>query len=200
MSNPAPHVLIVGGGAAGVTCALFLGRAGITSTVFDRMATTLKKAGLQNYPASKPILGLAWLRDATNQMKATGNTTVELKQVIDVEPTGSGFVAKTEGEEFSGDYVVLTSGQEKFDYANSLGVETTDALQPFVPTNVVVDRWGATSIPRVYACGLLAGWPSQTVIVAGSGATVAHRIISEVKGEWWVDHDTPADMPKSNPA
>ena len=55
--------------------------------------------------------------------------------------------------------------------------------------NVVTDRWGATSVPGVWAAGVVAGWPSQAVICAGSGANVAIEIINRIKGEFWVDHD-----------
>ena len=71
----------------------------------------------------------------------------------------------------------------------SLPVETTDARQPFVKVNIVTDHWGATSVPGVWAAGVVAGWPSQAAVCAGSGANVAIEIVSRIKGEFWVDHD-----------
>ena len=44
-------------------------------------------------------------------------------------------------------------------------------------------------MPGVWAAGVVAGWPSQAVACAGSGATVAIEIASAAKGEFWVDHD-----------
>ena len=188
-----PHVLIVGGGTAGVTCALFLGRAGIPSTIFDRGQTLLKKAYIENLTGAKPLLGIHWLREANEQVAATNQVTTLTKQVLDIIPSGESFTAKTEDQDVTGQFVVLASGQGPFDYAPSLSVTTEPPLQPYVETNITVDRWGETSISKVFACGLLAGWPSQTVICAGSGANTAVRIVSLVKGEFWVDHNTLAD-------
>ena len=53
----------------------------------------------------------------------------------------------------------------------------------------MTDHWGATSVPGVWAAGVVAGWPSQAVVCAGSGAAVAIEIASAAKGEFWVDHD-----------
>src|SRR5262249_17768960 len=87
------------------------------------------------------------------------------------------------------DYLVLASGSGTLEVSGLHGLATTEPQQPFVKSNLVVDRWGETSIPNVFACGVLAGWPSQAVICAGSGATVAIRIASPVHGTYWVDHD-----------
>ncbi len=37
--------------------------------------------------------------------------------------------------------------------------------------------------------GVVAGWPSQAVVCAGSGASVAIEIATTINGEFWVDHD-----------
>ena len=99
------------------------------------------------------------------------------------------------GDTLRADHLVLATGQGTLKLP-SLDIETTDARQPFVKVNVVTDRWGATSVPGVWAAGVVAGWPSQAVICAGSGANVAIEIASRINGEFWVDHDdskVPAD-------
>jgi thioredoxin reductase (NADPH) len=186
-----PSVVIVGGGAAGSTCALFLARAGISSTVLDDERTVLKRAWLHNYPGADPVLGLDWLAALRRTASATGRVTFTTGKVVGLARDGARFAAQTDGARVVADVLVLASGQGAAPFLESFGLATTDPVQPYVKTNLVVDRWGETRVPGVFACGLLAGWPSQAVICAGSGANVAVRIASRAKGAFWVDHDVP---------
>jgi thioredoxin reductase (NADPH) len=188
-SLPSPHVLIVGGGASGTTCALFLARAGISSTIFDHDRTILKRAYLHNLPGVDPILGVDWLAHLRTTVAALGLSSTIEGRVTSVTRTDGGFSAESSGEQWNGDYLVIASGQVNIDFTEPIGLETTDPVQPYVQANIVVDRWGATNVDGVFACGVVAGHPSQAVICAGSGATVAVRITSLVRGEFWVDHD-----------
>ena len=184
------HALIIGGGASGTTCALFLARAGITSTILDRGATTLRRAWLHNFPGFDAVMGPDWLEKVTATTLATGKVTFEKTKVSALGQDGETFFAETDGGRRNGDFIVLASGQGPLDYAGSLQLEAVPPVQPYVRTNLVVDVWGETSLAKVFAAGVLAGLPSQAVICAGSGANVAMRIASLVKGEFWVDHDS----------
>jgi thioredoxin reductase (NADPH) len=188
-------VAIVGGGAAGLSAALFLSRAGVAVEVFDQDRSILKRAQLNNLPGVDQIEGRALLAQLRGAI-ATRNVATTAAKVDDVVPaaksTGStesnGFVIHCGDDTISARYVILAAGQGTLKLA-SLPVETTDARQPFVKVNVVTDKWGATSVPGVWAAGVLAGWPSQAVVCAGSGANVAVEICSAINGEFWVDHD-----------
>lgn len=184
------HVLIIGAGAAGATCALYLGRAGIRTTVLDRDASTLRRAEVHNYPGNAPFVGQDWLNSVRTQASETGSVTFETTRVTAMSRQGEGFHVETRGGSYDGDYLVLATGQGPFDYGEALGIKVEDPVQPYVKTNIVIDKWGETSLPKAFACGVLAGWPSQTVICAGSGATVAIRIVSQLSGEFYVDHVT----------
>ena len=180
-------VAVIGGGAAGLTAALFLARAGISCEVFDQDRSILKRARLENLPGAHDLEGrdlLAQLRTAL----AGKDVPATMHKVDDVVPTSGGFTVHVGDDRIDATYVVLATGQGTLKLA-SLAVETTDARQPFVKVNVVTNRWGATSVPGVWAAGVVAGWPSQAVVCAGSGASVAIEIVSLVKGEFWVDHD-----------
>lgn len=191
-SKPEAAVAIIGGGASGLTAALFLARAGIAAEVFDQDRSILKRALLHNLPGASDMEGRSLLADLRQKCDAIGVVRRAAK-VEDVTPLeGGGFTVTAEdGSTSTVNYVVLASGQGTVKLA-SLPLETTDARQPFVKVNVVTDRWGATSVPGVYACGVVAGYPSQAVACAGSGATVAVEIASAVKGSFWVDHDDTA--------
>jgi thioredoxin reductase (NADPH) len=180
-------VAVIGGGAAGLTAAHFLARAGVAVEVFDQDRSILKRALLNNLPGSAELEGRELLASLRAKLAAAGVLTSATK-VDDVQPAGEGFNVVAGDDQISARYIVLATGQGTLKLA-SLEVDTTEARQPFVKVNVITDHWGATSIPGVWAAGVVAGWPSQAVVCSGSGANVAIEIISALKGEFWVDHD-----------
>ncbi len=180
-------VAVIGGGAAGLTAAHFLARAGLSVEVYDQDRSILKRARLLNLPGQTELEGRELLASLRAKCEAEGVGLVNTR-VGDIAPAGSGFTVTVDGDTVTARYVVLATGQGTLRLA-SLPVEATEARQPFVKVNIVTDRWGATSVPGVWAAGVVAGWPSQAVACAGSGAAVAIEIASAAKGEFWVDHD-----------
>ena len=180
-------VAVVGGGAAGLTAAHFLARAGLQVEVYDQDRSILKRARLLNLPGQDELEGRELLASLRAKCAAAGVATVHTK-VADIA-AGDGFtVSLAEGEPVTARYIVLATGQGTLSFP-SLPLDTDPARQPFVKVNVRTDKWGATSVPGVWAAGVVAGWPSQAVACAGSGATVAIEVASAAKGEFWVDHD-----------
>lgn len=186
MSSETPTVAVIGGGAAGLTAALFLARAGLAVHVYDQDRSILKRARLCNLPGHDELEGRELLDQLRGELDARAVTRHDTK--VDDVVAGSPLVVQAADGALAVDFVVLATGQGTVKLA-SLPLETAEPRQPFVKVNVVTDRWGATSVPNVYACGVVAGWPSQAVVCAGSGANVAIEIASKVKGEFWVDHD-----------
>jgi thioredoxin reductase (NADPH) len=188
-------VAVIGGGAAGLTAALFLARAEVAVDVFDQDRSILKRAQLNNLPGSHGLEGrdlLAQLRGELAKHHVPSSTV----KVDDIVPSSGGFVVHAaDGSKVTATYVVLATGQGSVKLA-SLPLQFADARQPFVKTNVVTDKWGHTTVAGVWAAGVVAGWPSQAVVCAGSGANVAIEIVSAIKGEFWVDHDDTQHVPE----
>ena len=185
----ANHVTIIGAGPAGATCALYLKRADVECVVLDSAKTVVRTAVLNNYPGLDQMEGHDWLASVHSQLRATGVPVLH-ENVVSASKGESGFEVRTRsGERFRSEIVVLASGQAKADLCGGLGVPTRDGEQPYVRNNVDTDRWGRTVVSGIYACGVLAGLPSQVIVCAGSGATVAIAIASHLKGSYWVDHD-----------
>jgi thioredoxin reductase (NADPH) len=180
-------VAIIGGGSAGLTAAHFLARAGVPVEVFDQDRSILKRALLKNLPGVDELEGRELLGSLRRKLSSLEVSTSATK-VDDIQPTGDGFTVISGDDAVTARYVILATGQGTLKLA-SLNVATAVARQPFVKINVVTNQWGATSVPGVWAAGVVAGWPSQAVVCAGSGANVAIEIISALKGEFWVDHD-----------
>jgi len=186
MSNQI-DVAVVGGGAAGLIAAHFLVRAGLQVHVFDQDRSILKRARLLNLPGHDELEGRELLASLRAKLAEAGVAT-STEKIADIVPDDGFTVHLGDGTTVGARYVVLATGQGTLKLP-SLPVETDEARQPFVKVNVRTDKWGATSVPGVWAAGVVAGWPSQAVVCAGSGAAVAIEIASAAKGEFWVDHD-----------
>lgn len=52
-----------------------------------------------------------------------------------------------------------------------------------------MDAGGRTSVKGLWAAGTCAGTSVHTIITSGDGARVAVNLISEVRGERFVDHE-----------
>ncbi|MDJ1431793.1 NAD(P)/FAD-dependent oxidoreductase [Halostagnicola sp. A-GB9-2] len=179
-------VIVVGGGPAGLSAALFTQKNGLETTVFDTDATWMHKAHLFNYLGIGSEDGTAFMKTARRQVDSFGVELRQGEEVTDVSEADDGFVVETEDEEFESDYVVLATGANR-DLASSLGVE-------FDGDVVDVDITMETSIDDAYATGAM-GRPEewQAVISAGDGAAAALNILSKEKGENFHDFDVPAD-------
>ena len=180
------NVLIVGGGPAGLSAALFTAKNGLDTAVFDTDSTWMHKAHLFNYPGIGSVDGSVYLDTLRDQADDFGVERHQGTEVTGVESTGDGFTVSTEDGDHEGSYVVLATGANR-DLAEDLGVEFDDDI-------VDVDVSMETSVADAYATGAMVRaeeW--QAVISAGDGAAAALNILSKEKGEHFHDFDVPAD-------
>ena len=179
------NVLVVGGGPAGLSAALFTQKNGIETTVFDTDGTWMHKAHLFNYPGIGSQDGSAYMETLRTQVDSFGVERLQ-QEVTDVTATDSGFTVTTEEDDYEGEYLVLATGANR-DLAESLGCAFDGDL-------VEVDLSMETSVDDAYATGAMVRaeeW--QAVISAGDGAAAALNVLSKEKGEHYHDFDVPAD-------
>ena len=194
-------VLVVGGGPAGLSAALFTAKNGLETTVFDTDNTWMHKAHLFNYPGIGSMDGSNYVETLRDQVDDFGVERHQGVEVTGIDDDGEGFVVETsvasetqraDGEavddgEHTTDYVVLATGANR-DLAESLGCAFTD--EDIVDVDVTME----TSVANAYATGAMVRaeeW--QAVISAGDGAAAALNILSKEKGEHYHDFDVPAD-------
>ncbi|WP_459775233.1 NAD(P)/FAD-dependent oxidoreductase [Aquifex pyrophilus] len=196
-------VVIVGGGASGLACAITLassqGRGwewaeGRKFLVIDNGKSDLNRALLKNAPGV-PVetLGTELLEKLREQAKALSeNVDFVEDTVVKVEGEKGSFKVHTQsGNVYEAEYVVLASGFHKFEIECE-GVEVVDNPKSPKPGRVMIKHDGDYKVREgLYVAGLLAGVSSMFTAAAGSGVQVAINILSEWAGKPIVIHDVP---------
>jgi len=178
-------VVVAGGGAAGLSAAIFLARAGVSVAVFDRAESSLRRVEkVYNYLGfPHGIGGTELLVLGRRQAERFGATVLDAK-IDTVATTADGFAVAATDAAHECTYFIIASNK-RTDLATALGIELGGFGGRFVQT----DEKGATVV-RCYAVGRITGRPSQAIVSAGDGAHVAIAIIERIRGGYYVDHDT----------
>jgi thioredoxin reductase len=181
------HVIVVGGGPAGLSAALFTAKNGLDTTVFDTDETWLHKAHLFNYLGIESMDGSRFLDEAREHADSYGVDRHQGEAVTGVEAAADGFTVTTDDDDYEADYLVLATGADR-DLAETIGCEFDD--DGTVSATISME----TSVDDCYATGAMVRdqeW--QAVISAGDGGAAALDVLSKEEGEHFHDFDTPAD-------
>ena len=188
MSNETdPTVIVIGGGPAGLSAALFTEKNGLETTLFDTDETWLHKAHLFNYLGIGSIGGSEFVETARQQVDSFGVDRRQGEAVTAVSETDDGFEVELEEDIYEAEYVVLATGANR-DLAEELGCELTD--EEVVDVGLEME----TTVEDAYATGAMVRpneW--EAAISVGDGAAAALDIISKERGERYHDFDVPAD-------
>ncbi|AJR02950.1 FAD-dependent oxidoreductase [Siansivirga zeaxanthinifaciens] len=182
--------LIIGGGAAGLSCALVLGsakekafaknkRIGI---VIHQKTSHLQTALFNNVLGLEPgTLGANILKNGKKQLAKLYPHVeqIDREKVLEISKIEDVFLVQTNKNSYQAKIVVVAVG-----YTNLMslkGLESYIAPHPRSPiekdriwlknTDHIVDK-------NLYVAGSLAGWRSQFAICAGSGTHVATDILT----------------------
>lgn len=195
-------VIIIGGGAAGMSCALVLG-SGLSKPhaegkklgiILHQKASHLQNALFNNVLGVTPgtagrdilIAGAAQLKEYYPEV-----TQIEKEKVLQIEFLNRGFrIVSNKGEYFA-ERVVLAAG-----YTELLGIK---GIEPFIiphkkaklsKNRIQLVNEDHLVAPGFYVAGTLAGHRSQFAIACGSGSAVATDILTEWNnGEHTKVHD-----------
>ena len=119
-------VLIIGGGPAGLSTAIYAKRAGLSVTVLDKGASECqitKAVEVENYLGYKSISGIDLHAQFTEHVKANDISIIK-KGVVSVEKTDYGFKVHTKKDEFECKKLVLAMGRSH----KHLGVKGEEEL------------------------------------------------------------------------
>lgn len=181
-------VLIIGAGPAGGSAALFAAKAGKKVVVVDNDHGLTKRAWLDNHYGVNGVSGPDLLATGKEQAGKYGAQFVQDK-ASSIEPIDNGLRVTTEnGQAYEAQHVIIATGFG-MDVVEASGIKTTQGTEPKVAKIVDVDASGRTSMPHVWAAGVIAGVSMHTIVTAGDGAKVAINVLSEMNGQRYVDHD-----------
>jgi thioredoxin reductase (NADPH) len=183
-------LIIVGGGPAGASAAVFAARAGLSTLVLDADKGFTRKAMLHNHLGFPDgITGPELVELGRRHAEGSGAQWVEasVTQIVSGDD-GSVVVVTESGERYEAQDLLLAVGI-KTDVAQDAGITTKDGSEPRIPSVIEVDGEGRTNLDHVWAAGTAGDVSVHTIVTAGDGARVAINIISAQRGERWVDHD-----------
>ena len=184
------NVLIIGGGAAGLSCALVLGSAkklAFTQNKSIGIITHQKTSDLQNALFNN-VLGLSpgttgdsILNDGKEQLAKLYPHVEQLdnQKVFEIIKTDNLFQVKTNKNTFQAELVVIAVG-----YSNLITIKgLEDYIEPHPRAAQEKHRIWLKNTDHLiekglYVAGTLAGWRSQFAIASGSGAQVATDILT----------------------
>lgn len=184
------HALIIGGGAAGLSCALVLGSAKSKACaahkkigiVVHQKTSHLQTALFNNVLGLAPkTTGASILESGKNQL-ATLYPHIEQidhEKVLEIEKQDGLFIVVTNKTVYKTEIVIIAVG-----YTNLLNIKGLEQFTEAHPRAAVEkDRiWLKNNDhlieKNLYVAGTLAGWRSQFAIASGSGAQVATDILT----------------------
>ncbi len=190
-------ILIVGGSISGLAAALVLASAKSAELDFDISIVDDGKADLNavaiyNVPLfPKGIVGKDIIEQTRKQIDALLKVSYISGTISEISGSKGAFVGSGEGVNVKADYVVLATGASRFDI-KGLG----DIVRPHElmnkPNKIRLATTGRQLVKDgVYAAGLASGVTTMVACAIGSGAEAACAILSDIKGEVSIIHDTP---------
>ncbi|NRD24396.1 NAD(P)/FAD-dependent oxidoreductase [Winogradskyella litoriviva] len=183
-------VLIIGGGASGLSCALVLGSAknkpfaiGKHIGIITHQKTShLQNALFNNVLGLKPgTLGEDILNDGVKQLHDLYPhvNQIDNEKVISILKNNDGYTIETNRNTYNSKIVVITVG-----YTNLMTISGLECyIEPHPRAAKEKDRIWLKNTDHLieknlYVAGTLAGWRSQFAIASGSGAHVATDILT----------------------
>ena len=183
-------VLIIGGGAAGLSCALVLGSAKDKEFAKDKTIAIIihqKTSHLQNALFNNVLglqsgtLGSDLLKNGKEQLNDLYRhvNQIDNEKVVSIIKNDEGYTVKTNKDNYQSKIVVVAVG-----YTNLMtikGLEKYTESHPRVAKEkdrIWLKNTDHLIEDNLYVAGTLAGWRSQFAMACGSGSHVATDILT----------------------
>lgn len=190
-------VVIVGGSIAGLSAALVLASAKSADldfdiTIIDDDKADLKAVAIYNVPMfPKAIEGAQIIEQTKKQIDSLLQVKYISGSVTEVSGQKGAFVTKGEGFEVASEYVILATGASRFDIKGFGDIVKPHNLMN-KPNKIRLEFSGRQEVkPGVFVAGLASGVTTMVACAMGSGSEAACALLSDIKGEVTIVHDTP---------
>lgn len=182
-------ILVIGAGPAGASAAIFSAKAGMKTLVIDNESGMTKRARIENHYGLMGVDGPDLIETGRKQAEQFGAEFIKEKAADIIELDDGGFEVTTDsGAKYLAKHIIIATGAAVM-LAQEIGLTVISGTEPKIKFVIEVDEAGRTSTEGIWAAGVVAGLSVHTIITAGDGARVAINVISEIKGERYVDHD-----------
>jgi len=181
-------VLIIGGGVAGMSCALMLGSAKSQSYATDKRigivmhqkTSSLQNAVFNNVLGLEPnTTGSSILENGKKQLSHLYRhlDQIDNEKVLSIESNRDSVLVQTNKNTYTAKNIVIAIGPKNFAIK---GLEKYEELHQNIPPEKQRTQLKNTNhlvTDSIYVAGTLAGHRSQFAIAAGSGTSVATDIM-----------------------
>ncbi|MFC7324802.1 FAD-binding protein [Halorubrum rutilum] len=194
--------VVVGGGVAGLSAAVFTARQGLDTLVVDAGESILRRnAHLENFPGFPLGVDARRLLDLLAEQAETAgadrlDARVTRVAVVDSgdgdaggdDPDDARFAVTTDGGDRVRTRHVVAATKNEVGYLDGIeGVGVLDRGK----AHVDVDERGRTGVDGLYAAGRLAEKPHQAAVCAGHGAEVAVALLEDDDAPFYHDWVAP---------
>jgi len=182
-------VIVVGGGVAGLSAAVFTARHELDTLVADSGESILRRnAHIENFPGFPAGVNGRQLLDLLEEQAKEAGCEQVTATVASVENIEEGFIVEIDtGDSYRTKYVVAATKNAVGYLEDVDGVGIIDRGKAFVDT----DERGRTGVDGLYAAGRLAEKPHQAAVCAGHGAEVGVTILEDEDRPFYHDWVAP---------
>jgi NADH dehydrogenase FAD-containing subunit len=184
-------VLIIGGGASGLSCALVLGSAKkknfaknkLIGIISHQKSSDLQTAILNNVLGLPPeTSGNKILQKGLDQLSTSYDHVIQIRKekVVKIERIENGIRITTNKSVYYAKVIVIATGYSSSFFIDGLK-QYIEPHQRSKPEKVRIQLKNTDHLVSegIYVAGTLAGWRSQFAIACGSGASVATDILTK---------------------
>ncbi|QLC35321.1 NAD(P)/FAD-dependent oxidoreductase (plasmid) [Halarchaeum sp. CBA1220] len=184
-------VVVVGGGPAGCSAAVFTARYGLDTVVFDRGNASLRRcAYLENYLGFPAGIDIETFYGLLHEHVAEAGADLVADLVETVTRDGDGFAVETQdgraltarrvvaATRYDGDYLRALGDADAMFESHEHDGETHEHFDRDYP-----DADGRTPIDGVYVASPTSTADAQAIMAAGQGARTARTLLADVRRE-----------------